>query len=49
MELEAMEMCRPIEELKEVVEKGRRPTIEECRLVGKNDFLVIKSKPSLPD
>jgi hypothetical protein len=47
MELEAMEMCRPIEELKEIVEKGRRPTIEECRLAGKNDFLVIKAKPPI--
>jgi hypothetical protein len=46
-ELEAMEMCRPVEELKEVVEKGRRPTIEECRAIGKNDFLVIKAKPPI--
>jgi hypothetical protein len=47
MELEAMEMCRPIEELKEVAEKGRRPTVEECRDMEKNDFLVIKAKPPI--
>jgi hypothetical protein len=46
-ELEAMEMCRPIEELKEVAEKGRRPTVEECRAMEKNDFLVIKAKPPI--
>ena len=43
-ELEAIEMCRPIEELKEIAREGRRPTVEECRAIGKNDFLVVKSK-----
>ena len=41
-ELEGIEMCSPIHELKEIVEKGEKPTIEKCRTIGKNDFLVIK-------
>jgi len=44
-EVEGMEMCRPIFEMKHVIEKGRMPTIEECRREKKNDFLVVKCKP----
>jgi hypothetical protein len=43
-EIESIEMCSPLEELKEIVEKGEKPTIEKCREKGKNDFLVIKLK-----
>jgi hypothetical protein len=42
--IEGIEMCSPIEELKEIVEKGEKPTIERCREIGKNDFLVLKLK-----
>jgi len=44
-EIEAMEMCRPIFEMKYVIKKGRMPTVEECRRQKKNDFLVLKCKP----
>jgi len=42
VQLEAMEMCRPVFEFKRIIETKEPPTIEECRKVGKNDFLVIK-------
>jgi len=43
-ELEAMEMCRPVFEFRHIIEKKEPPTIQECRAVGKNDFLVVEEK-----
>lgn len=43
-ELEAMEMCRPVFRFKQIIEKKEEPTIQECRALGKNDFLVVQAK-----
>jgi len=43
-ELEAMEMCRPVYRFKKIIEKKEEPTIQECRALGKNDFLVLEEK-----
>jgi len=43
-ELEAMEMCRPVHRFKHIIEKREEPTIQECRAVGKNDFLVVQER-----
>ena len=43
-ELEGMEMCRPIFEFKKIIETKEPPTIEECRKLKKNDFLIVKEK-----
>jgi len=43
-ELEAMEMCRATMKFKQMIEKHEEPTIQECRAVGKNDFLVVQEK-----
>lgn len=45
VELEGMEMCRPVYEFKKIIEEKEAPTIEECRAKGKNDFLIISCKP----
>jgi len=43
-ELEAMEMCRSTFKFKKMIEKREEPTIQECRAVGKNDFLVVEER-----
>jgi len=43
-ELEAMEMCRATFKFKTMIEKREEPTIQECRAVGKNDFLVVQER-----
>lgn len=43
-ELEAMEMCRPVYEFRQIIEKKAAPTIQECRVAGKNDFLVVQER-----
>jgi len=43
-ELEAMEMCRPTHRFKHIIQKREEPTIQECRVAGKNDFLVVQER-----
>ena len=45
IELEGIEMCRPVYELSQIVKTGKSPTIEECRKADKVDFLIISCKP----
>jgi len=44
IELEAMEMCRATFKFKTMIEKREEPTIQKCRAVGKNDFLVVEER-----
>lgn len=44
-EIEGMEMCAPIYEMKTAIKEKRMPSIEECRAKDKNWFLVLKCKP----